>query len=164
MMSVHVNNNCAKRMNLVANFLLTVREVLAAKGVDMVSGDLNGTANTKLSTLPKSGVKGQAIHDLDRFELGLSHPRTAVHVTLSTSTCATLWPPYGCEEHAEEANGDLEAEQLLRLSSVTKCRSRIMGLCFGGAATGAPCENVQTVLLGERAEMHGFFAFALRTL
>ena len=46
-----------------------------------------------------------------------------------------------CEEHAEEANGDLEAEQLLRLSSVTKCRSRIMGLCFGGAATGPPCET-----------------------
>ena len=34
MMSVHVNNNCAKRKNLVAH-LLTVREVLAAEGVDM---------------------------------------------------------------------------------------------------------------------------------
>ena len=34
MMSAHVNNNCAKRKNLVAN-LLTVREVLAAEGVDM---------------------------------------------------------------------------------------------------------------------------------
>ena len=34
MMSVHVNNNCTKRKNLVAH-LLTVREVLAAAGVDM---------------------------------------------------------------------------------------------------------------------------------
>ena len=34
MMSVHVNNNCAKRKNLVAH-LLTVLEVLAAEGVDM---------------------------------------------------------------------------------------------------------------------------------
>ena len=70
MMSVHVNNNCAKRKNLVANFLLTVRELLGAEGVDMVSGDLNGTANTKLSGLPISGVNFQAIPDLDRFELG----------------------------------------------------------------------------------------------
>ena len=31
MMRVHVNNNCAK----VAHFLLTVRDVLAAEGVDM---------------------------------------------------------------------------------------------------------------------------------
>ena len=36
----------------------------------MVSGDLNGTANTKLSGLPTSGVKGQAIPDLDRFRAG----------------------------------------------------------------------------------------------
>ena len=84
-----------------------------------------------------------------------------MHVTLCTSTCATLWPRT-VRGHAEEANGELEAEQLLRVSSLTKCRSRIMGLCFGGAATGAPCETCRrTVLLG-RAEMHGFFAFALR--
>ena len=60
-MSVHVKKNCAKRKNLVAHFLLTVREVLGAEGVDMVPGDLNGTAHTKLSALPTSGVKSQAI-------------------------------------------------------------------------------------------------------
>ena len=140
MMSVHVNNNCAKRKNLVANFLLTVREVLAAEGVDMVSGDLNRTAHTKLSALPTSGVKSQAIPDLDRSGLGLSSKdssaRYPVHIP-HVPRCG----PVRCEEHAEEANGDLEAEQLLRLRSVTKCRSRIMGLCFGGAATGAPCET-----------------------
>ena len=58
--------------------------------------------------------------------------------------------PVPYEEQTKEANGDLEAEQLLRLSSVTKCRSRIMGLCFGGAATGPPCEACRRSCWGEQ--------------
>ena len=94
MMSVHVNNNCAKRKNLVANFLLTVREVLAAEGVDMVPGDLNRTAHTKLSALPTSGVKGQAIHDLDRFELGLSSKDSSARYPVHIHMCHAV-APYG---------------------------------------------------------------------
>ena len=93
MMSVHVNNNCAKRKNLVAH-LLTVREVLAAEGVYMVSGDLNGTANTKLSGLPTSGVKGQAIPDLDRFELGLSSKYSSARYFVHIHMCHAV-APYG---------------------------------------------------------------------
>ena len=90
MMSVHVNNNCAK----VAHFLLTVREVLAAEGVDMVLGDLNGTANIKLSALPTSGVKGQAIPDLDKFELGLSSKYSSARYFVHIHMCHAV-APYG---------------------------------------------------------------------
>ena len=49
----------------------------------MVLGNLNGTANTKLSALPTSVVKGQAIPDLDMFRAGFE-----IEVQQCTLPCA----------------------------------------------------------------------------
>ena len=60
----------------------------------MVLGDLNGTANTKLSGLPTSGVKGQAIPDLDKFELGLSSKDSSARYFVHIHMCHVV-APYG---------------------------------------------------------------------
>ena len=58
----------------------------------MVLGDLNGTANTKLSARPTSGVKGQAIPDLDKFELGLSSKDSSARYFVHIHMCHVVAP------------------------------------------------------------------------
>ena len=147
MMSVHVNNNCTKHKNLVAHFLLTVREELAAEGVDMGLRRLewNGQHQVVCFTNircegPSHSRPGQVRAGFELQGQQCSLPCAHPHVP----RCGPV--PY--EEQTKEANGDLEAEQLLRLSSVTKCRSRIRGL-FWRCCQGAHLVKRADGLVGE---------------
>ena len=44
MISVHINNHCAKRRAIAKNVLFAVRTVMCEEQVDMVAGDFNGAA------------------------------------------------------------------------------------------------------------------------
>ena len=44
MVSLHINNQCAKKRGIAKNLLLAVRAVMHQEQVDRVAGDFNGDA------------------------------------------------------------------------------------------------------------------------
>ena len=49
-MSLHINNNYAKKRGIGKKLLLTVRAVMLEKHVDLVAGDFNGAAWRRTTT------------------------------------------------------------------------------------------------------------------